>query len=111
MAIPLLRAHRPKDRNTARGAGVSQRQPRAVSLPPCSVLRAHILTQGERCCKAPRDITRRAIDAGRWQPQGKTPEQTLNAQLTASTGNETAIKLYEKVGYETIPVRMDKTHW
>jgi ribosomal protein S18 acetylase RimI-like enzyme len=33
------------------------------------------------------------------------------AQLTASTVNETAIKLYEKVGYETIRVRMEKTYW
>ena len=33
------------------------------------------------------------------------------AQLTASTVNETAIKLYEKAGYETIRVRMEKTYW
>ncbi len=33
------------------------------------------------------------------------------AQLTASTVNETAIKLYEKMGYETIRVRMEKEYW
>jgi GNAT superfamily N-acetyltransferase len=33
------------------------------------------------------------------------------AQLTASTVNETAIKLYEKMGYGTIRVRMEKSYW
>jgi len=33
------------------------------------------------------------------------------AQLTASTVNQLAIELYEKVGYETIRVRMEKSYW
>jgi len=33
------------------------------------------------------------------------------AQLTASTVNPVAIGLYEKMGYETIRVRMEKTYW
>jgi ribosomal protein S18 acetylase RimI-like enzyme len=33
------------------------------------------------------------------------------AQLTASTVNQLAIQLYEKVGYETIRVRMEKSYW